>query len=421
MRIELNNIGPFVEASVDIDGITVVAGENGTGKSTIGKTLYSMFNAFYLYKRHIKNKRVDNLELLIDNYVLSSFASSFRNDYKEEKTQQFSEHIVEHLNEYLNDESKLKNDLRDYYKAGDTDEEKDMIDEIARDIVESLNLSDDIILESIVDEAFEGEFHYEISNKLSKDASAAELFIKDKSIRVNFSDDAVSEIPEHFELTKKIVYIDDPYVLDDLNDYARFIPLMIAIHENHRNALLSKLQRGNQDSIEKIKIKNKLSSIFEKLDGINVGELFLDKTVFKYNDPSMDVDFDVRNIATGLKSFVILKTLLENGSIEQNGIIIFDEPETHLHPKWQLVLAELIVLIQKEFNMHVLINTHSPYFIRAIEVYSSKHETDMTTKYYLAKHENGISGIEDVTDSTEKIYGLLAEPLDRLSEDLEDE
>lgn len=420
MKIELNNIGPFVEASVDIDGITVVAGENGTGKSTIGKTLYAMFNAFYLYKKHIKNKRVDNLELLIDNYVLSSFSNSYEYNYEEEKTQQFLEHIVEHLNEYLNDESKLKNDLRDYYKVGDTDEE-DMIDEISKDIVESLNLSDDIILESIVDEAFEGEFYYEISNKLSKDASVAELFIKDKSIRVNFSGNFVSEIPEHFELTKKIVYIDDPYVLDDLNDYAHFIPFRMPKNENHRNALLSKLKRGNQDSIEKIKIKNKLSSIFEKLDGIKVGEMFLDKTVFKYNDPSMDVNFDVRNIATGLKSFVILKTLLENGSIEQNGIIIFDEPETHLHPKWQLVLAELIVLIQKEFNMHVLINTHSPYFMRAIEVYSSKHETDKTTKYYLAKHENGISCIEDVTDSKEKIYGLLAEPLDRLSEDLEDE
>ena len=111
MKIELNNIGPFVEASVDIDGITVVAGENGTGKSTIGKTLYAMFNAFYLYKKHIKNKRVDNLELLIDNYVLSSFSNSYEYNYEEEKTQQFLEHIVEHLNEYLNDESKLKNEI----------------------------------------------------------------------------------------------------------------------------------------------------------------------------------------------------------------------------------------------------------------------------------------------------------------------
>lgn len=398
MKIELNNIGPFVDESVDIDGITVVAGENGTGKSTIGKTLYAMFDAFYLYNKNIKNRRVTNIEMLISNYLSLSYVTRFRNGSEGGRLKQFSEHIVEDLNEYLKDKSKLEKDLYDYYEIGDKNEEKNKIDEIAQSIYESLNLTDYMILKNIVDEDFDNEFHSEISNKLSKDASVAELIIKDKSIRVKFSGDSVSEIPEHFELTKKIVYIDDPYVLDDLNDYVHFIPFRMPKNENHRNALLSKLKRGNQDSIEKIKIKNKLSSIFEKLDGIKVGEMFLDKTVFKYNDPSMDVDFDVRNIATGLKSFVILKTLLENGSIEQNGIIIFDEPETHLHPKWQLVLAELIVLIQKEFNMHVLINTHSPYFMRAIEVYSGKHETAKTTKYYLAKHQNGISGIEDVTD-----------------------
>ena len=421
MKIELNNIGPFVDASVDIDGITVVAGENGTGKSTIGKTLYAMFDAFYMYNKNIKNRRVTNIEMLISNYLSLSYVTRFRNGSEEGRLKQFSEHIVEDLNEYLKDKSKLEKDLYDYYEIGDKNEEKNKIDEIAQSIYESLNLTDYMILKNIVDEDFDNEFHSEISNKLSKDASVAELIIKDKSIRVKFSGDSVSEIPEHFELTKKIVYIDDPYVLDDLNDYSNIISFVRITNKNHRNDLLIKLKAGNQDSIEKIKIDNKLSYIFEKLDGINVGELFFDKTVFKYNDPSMDVDFDVRNIATGLKSFVILKTLLENGSIEQNGIIIFDEPETHLHPKWQLVLAELIVLIQKEFNMHVLINTHSPYFMRAIEVYSSKHETDKTTKYYLAKHENGISCIEDVTDSKEKIYGLLAEPLDRLSEDLEDE
>ena len=421
MKIELYNIGPFVDASVDIDGITVVAGENGTGKSTIGKTLYAMFDAFYLYNKNIKNRRVTNIEMLISNYLSLSYVTRFRNGSEGGRLKQFSEHIVEDLNEYLKDKSKLEKDLYDYYEIGDKNEEKNKIDEIAQSIYESLNLTDYMILKNIVDEDFDNEFHSEISNKLSKDASVAELIIKDKSIRVKFSGDSVSEIPEHFELTKKIVYIDDPYVLDDLNDYSNIISFVRITNKNHRNDLLIKLKAGNQDSIEKIKIDNKLSYIFEKLDGINVGELFFDKTVFKYNDPSMDVDFDVRNIATGLKSFVILKTLLENGSIEQNGIIIFDEPETHLHPKWQLVLAELIVLIQKEFNMHVLINTHSPYFMRAIEVYSGKHETAKTTKYYLAKHENGISCIEDVTDSKEKIYGLLAEPLDRLSEDLEDE
>ena len=47
-----------------------------------------------------------------------------------------------------------------------------------------------------------------------------------------------------------------------------------------------------------------------------------------------------------------------------------DEPEIHLHPAWQVIFAELIVLIQKEFNMHILLNTHSPYFLNAIEIYA---------------------------------------------------
>lgn len=71
-----------------------------------------------------------------------------------------------------------------------------------------------------------------------------------------------------------------------------------------------------------------------------------------------------------MKSFIIIKTLLQNGSIDENGIIILDEPEIHLHPEWQLKFAEIIVLLQKEFGLNILLNTHSPYFLNAIEVYS---------------------------------------------------
>ena len=80
------------------------------------------------------------------------------------------------------------------------------------------------------------------------------------------------------------------------------------------------------------------------------------------------------NLSTGLKSFVIIKRLLENGNIDENGTIILDEPEIHLHPEWQLKFAEIIVLMQKEFNTNILLNTHSPYFLNAIEVYSRKYD-----------------------------------------------
>ena len=106
--------------------------------------------------------------------------------------------------------------------------------------------------------------------------------------------------------------------------------------------------------------------------------------------------------------------LLMNGSIKPKGTVILDEPEIHLHPEWQLLFAELIVLLCKEFGLHILLNTHSPYFLNAIEVYAAKYGVDDKCKYYLAYTQGKVSLIEDVTHNIEKIYHKLAMPLQRL-------
>ena len=126
---------------------------------------------------------------------------------------------------------------------------------------------------------------------------------------------------------------------------------------------------------------------------------------------------DIKNLSAGLKTFVILKTLLEKGILEENGVIILDEPEIHLHPAWQIIFAELIVLIQKEFNMHILLNTHSPYFLNAIEIYAEKHNIKERCNFYSAYLSGQFSEFKDVTDNIEEIYYKLARPF----QDLENE
>ena len=135
---------------------------------------------------------------------------------------------------------------------------------------------------------------------------------------------------------------------------------------------------------------------------------------FGYKKDNSDEVLDIKNTSTGLKTFIILKTLLQNGNLEENGTIILDEPEIHLHPEWQLALAELIILIQKEFGMHILLNTHSPYFLRAVEVYSAKYDIADKCKYYLSENEEDKFIIKDVTTYTDKIYKKLAQPLETL-------
>ena len=53
MFLHLENIGKIHRADIEINGITVIAGENDTGKSTIGKALYSVFNSFYHFETTI--------------------------------------------------------------------------------------------------------------------------------------------------------------------------------------------------------------------------------------------------------------------------------------------------------------------------------------------------------------------------------
>ena len=57
MKLKIENFAKIEEADIQLDGITVIAGLNDTGKSTIGKVLYSMFNSLNSIDKNVANKR----------------------------------------------------------------------------------------------------------------------------------------------------------------------------------------------------------------------------------------------------------------------------------------------------------------------------------------------------------------------------
>ena len=214
------------------------------------------------------------------------------------------------------------------------------------------------------------------------------------------------------ELESDIVYIDNPFVLDNIDDKDLQDIL------NHRDNIISKMKNNIQDDnmTENILLQEKVTSVIDKLDKIGVGKLIKIKemyqTKFKYQSSLDNEPLEFVNVSAGLKTFIILKTLILNGHIKERGCIVLDEPEIHLHPEWQLVFAELIVLLQKTFNLHILLNTHSPYFLRAIQVYSAKYEIADRCNYYLAENDidNNIAFIRNVKGNIDKIYELLSHP-----------
>ncbi|WP_010423087.1 ATP-dependent nuclease [Anaerophaga thermohalophila] len=74
-----------------------------------------------------------------------------------------------------------------------------------------------------------------------------------------------------------------------------------------------------------------------------------------------------------------------------NGIIIIDEPELHLHPRWQNVLLDLFIELSSLTNNQFILSTHSPTFI---------NDKSYNHIFRIYKDENNVSKEITLKDSS---------------------
>ena len=71
--------------------------------------------------------------------------------------------------------------------------------------------------------------------------------------------------------------------------------------------------------------------------------------------------------------------------------ICIEEPEIHLHPKYQSLLADMFVEAYRKYNIHFIIETHSEYLIRKLQtmVASKSNElvSDEVSIYYIVSND----------------------------------
>lgn len=417
MKLTLKNIGKIEDAIIELNGITVIAGENNTGKSTVGKALYSLFTAFYNIEKRIVEERIDIIQNVLELRVREKFHFRFK---RNSNFEELSRKICRDKEEYLNNRESLKKEIiriyKEYNEIQDLLHNEDM-NFTTDKILSYLRISDSEIKEDVLKKVLLSEYNMQVANINCKEKTGKiVLEIQGHKIDVDIVENRTVKINDVMEINSILLYLDDPFVLDELNS---FPPMFLSKSATHREKTKEfiRRQRTNsiiQNTIEELSVKNKLEKVILKLTEICDGGIIETEGDYKYKSEKYSEPLMFSNISTGFKTFLILKTLLMNGTIIENGTIVLDEPEIHLHPQWQLNFAELIVLIQKEFGMHILLNTHSPYFLRAIEVYAAKYEIADKCKYYLSERDDEKSLLEDVTLNTDKIYEKLAKPLEIL-------
>lgn len=404
MKLTLNNIGVVKEANINLKGITVIAGKNDTGKSTSGKVLYSLFKSLYKLSEQIRNERATSIETaLINIYIIfDELDCKFMEDLVDD--------FLDNREHYLDNLSKIEHCIYEKLNVQNisviNEREKAEICIVADRVHKSLLIEDEDIILTILTRFLKKEFNNQVNNIYDNLSGEMVLQIKDRVIRVQISNHEVFNIDNVFELNHEVIYIDDPFVLDNIEEQERIRPTM---YYNHRTHLMKQLNLQEGNVVDELINANKLENIYKTLNSAIPGDL-VQKQPGKlgYIKQGTSEILDIRNVSTGLKTFAIVKTLLLNGTIAYNGTIVLDEPEIHLNPDWQILLAELIVMLQKEFNLHILLNTHSPYFLNAIEVYAKKHNIKEVCNYYLTEMTNEGAILKDVSKDTSPIYDILS-------------
>ena len=99
----------------------------------------------------------------------------------------------------------------------------------------------------------------------------------------------------------------------------------------------------------------------------------------------------------GITQLFSLMLHIDNMMLEHEKpyFICVEEPEIHLHPKYQSMLAEMFVEAYQKYNIHFIIETHSEYLIRKLQVMVADKENALSPNdvslNYVEKDENGTS------------------------------
>lgn len=422
MKLKIRNFAKISEADIIIDGITIIAGENNTGKSTIGKILFSLFNSISGIEDKIVKQRVKEIEeicrLLLRNYSMHNHPRNFvmRN------TSMLARRITSRLEDVLKENSDidrytvfniitkiLNGDITSDDEIDNT-EWNEMIADMANKVLSIIGLSEEDITLEVLSRYFNSVFHDQINSLVETSGEAKlQLQIKGKEIDLSFTDNECKKIVTEIAIMHNAIYIDNPFIIDSLSNYS-----VQNTMDEYLKDLLTNDSKDNimEGLIESVLVKEKLSEVYQALQHVINGQIvekqdneyYLDREGF-----SQPIYFN--NLSTGIKSFVILKMLLEKGSLKEKDVLILDEPEIHLHPHWQVAYAELVVLLQKHFDLSIIVATHSPYFLDAINLFSIKHGIEKKVNYYLSAMDNNMSKMEIVTDNIDLIYKKMASPI----------
>ena len=151
------------------------------------------------------------------------------------------------------------------------------------------------------------------------------------------------------------------------------------------------------------KVFDEINEIFEILEiNVKVEDISQDGRNIPIFKNSAGEKFDINELSSGEKQ-LFLRTLAIKMLNPENSIILIDEPELSLHPKWQQRIIDVYRKIGK--NNQIIIATHSPHILGSV-----RKENIML----LDKDDEG----KIVVRTGDELYDSYGQPTDRVLKDI---
>lgn len=434
MNFHLTNFGRVREANIELNGVTVIAGPNGSGKSTISRVLFT-WQTYIAQLEHemIVERAMGVVEGVNEALTANGFPEMIVSSLDRRN---FSAKLLEES--FWRNESAVipwvaeRLGRRLYYRA---EPSTGLMARIAsvyaliRDAALSrLAVEDRQLSTFILDRHLRRAFDNQVGTLFDVSAESEAIVTDDSEMRCGFivRENVVQNLLGVGGTRRlQTFYLEPRHFLDDYARFSRYSSGMNGMtwrysvdEANSWGRILNTNPQAFNMSFARAIRQQEINQALDRIVAIIRGELDKDEEglVFKENDLPHNKGVSLKNIASGVKTIAALVRGLRNGTISPGCLIIIDEPETNLHPEWQVAFAKFLVLLNAQFGIRVLLNTHSPYFLKAIQVNADLYERGAYCSYYNMISRDGGSRYEadPVTDRIEEVFRAMSDPYARL-------
>lgn len=435
MKATIHNFGRVTTADVKLDGVTVIAGSNGSGKSTISRVLMTWISCLRQIDNRIAEERVKSIiedisgiltaaELPILFVPSSSVSRQLRKllsyDFWRNR-EEAVRWIVGHLRGMGGWRMRDDGDTR-LYNAVDN-----LYESIFMAVDKCFNTADEPYEAFVVNSFFRRAFDGQVGTFFDM---AAESFVavemdggveKEATFKAGKCSSMGNVRGNHVIPT---FYIEPRHLIDSYVE-SNFSPHRLNRFPESRFSCGEELEwkrilytNPEMDlwSMQRAQRQEALNEELDKIVATMHGQIEKDEREIRFRDSDNGGMISIRNVASGVKSMAALIRGLRNGVIEPGNLLIIDEPEANLHPEWQIKFAEFLVLLNAKFGIRSLLNTHSPYFLKAIQVYSDLLDVAERCNYYMMESDGngGRYHTNEVTNDIEQVFAAMSAPYAKL-------